>query len=170
MAGDGLCGYYAIFSQIFHQLYGGKILGSFNYNENTIISAKNDINYLKVNVVKPYLQNLNINWKASNNRERWNNYLNGWLSSEDIQVISNFIKRIILLIYLNNNVVQMFFPNTNNNNTLFIREDELENYSFRQVLENRGYDIELFKRGFNDESINFDLSIIDFLQKLFNLS
>jgi hypothetical protein len=64
----------------------------------------------------------------------------------------------------------MFFPNINNNNTSFITKDELVSLFFRQLLENRGYDIELFKRSFNHDSINFDLPMIDFLQKLFNLS
>jgi hypothetical protein len=64
----------------------------------------------------------------------------------------------------------MFFPNFNNNNTFFITKNELESLSFREVLENRGYDIEVFRRGFNNVSINFDLSMIDFLQLLFNFS
>jgi hypothetical protein len=67
------------------------------------------------------------------------------------------------LIYLESGTVQMFFPKFNNNSTFFITKNELEFYIFRQVLENRGYDIELFKRGFHNDSINFNLSMIDFL-------
>jgi hypothetical protein len=145
MRGDGLCCYYTIFSQVFPKLYRGNILGPFNYNEKIMIGVMNDLYHLKENVVKPYLRNININWEASNNKETWDNYLNGWLSSEGIQAISNYIKTIIVLIYLNNNVVQMFFPI---NNTFFINEDELESSSFIEVVERRGYNIELIKTVF----------------------
>jgi hypothetical protein len=37
--------------------------------------------------------------------------LNGWLPSEGFQAISNYIKRIIILIYLASGAVQIFFPN-----------------------------------------------------------
>jgi hypothetical protein len=60
----------------------------------------------------------------------------------------------------------MFFANINN--IFFIKEDELEYYSFKEVLENRNYNIEFFEKGFEDVDINFDLSMIDFLRKLFN--
>jgi hypothetical protein len=61
----------------------------------------------------------------------------------------------------------MFF--LNNNNTFFIIEEELTSLTFRQVLENRGYNIKYFEKGFEDININFDLTMIDFLQTLFNL-
>jgi hypothetical protein len=62
----------------------------------------------------------------------------------------------------------MFFPNINNNNTFFIKEEELESLSFKQVVENRRYDMKLIKTIFKGVDINFDLSMINFLQKLFN--
>jgi hypothetical protein len=110
---DGLCGYYVILSQLYDQ-YGGDTLGALNNDEDIMIKAKNDVYFLKEKYVKPYLQNLNINWEQSYYGETWDNYLNGWLPPKGIQGISNYIKRIIVLIYLNNNVVQMFFPNINN--------------------------------------------------------
>jgi hypothetical protein len=152
--------------EVFPKLYGGNILETFNYNEQIMIAAMNDINHLKDKVVKPYLQKLNINWETSNNKKTWDNYLNGWLSSEGIQGIPNNIKRIILLIYLNNNVMQMFFPI---NNTFFIKEEELESLSFMEVVESRGYDIELIKTVFEGVNINIDLTMINFLQNYLNL-
>jgi hypothetical protein len=131
-----------------------------------MVAAKNDVDHLKENVVKPYLRNLNINWEVSNNKEMWDNYLNGWLSSEGIQAISNYIKRIIVLIYLDSSVVQMFFPI---NNTFFIKEEELESLSFIEVVKRRGNYIELIKTVFEGVNINFDLTMIDFLQNYLNL-
>jgi hypothetical protein len=121
-----------------------------------MIAAKNDC-----------LTTKEINWKPTYNGETWDNYLNGWLPPEGIQVIANYIKQIIILIYLDSSVMQMFFPIDNNNNTFFIKEEELESLSFKEVVQKRGYNIEVFKRTFHNDSINFDLSMIDFLQKLF---
>jgi hypothetical protein len=44
MTGDVLCGYYAIFSQLFPKLYGENTLGpGVINNEKVIIGAKNDV-------------------------------------------------------------------------------------------------------------------------------
>jgi hypothetical protein len=53
--------------------------------------------------------------------------------------------------------------------SFFIRENELESYSFKQVLEIKKINVEMFKKVFDNDSINFDLTIINFLQFLFNL-
>jgi hypothetical protein len=84
MLGDSLCGYYAILSKLYY-LYSG----------NTQV----------------YLELLKLNWKPNYSGETWDNYMNGWLPPEGIQVIANYIKQIIILIYLENGAVQIFFPN-----------------------------------------------------------
>jgi hypothetical protein len=76
ITGDSLCGYYPILSQLY-VVYSGDTLGPFNNNEEIKFKARNNALSIKENVVKPYLQNLSINWNASNNRETWNNYMNG---------------------------------------------------------------------------------------------
>jgi hypothetical protein len=60
MLGDGLCGYYAILSQLY-DVYSGDTLGPFNNDEEIKFKTKNDALSIKENVVKPYLQNLSIN-------------------------------------------------------------------------------------------------------------
>jgi hypothetical protein len=42
----------------------------------------------------------------------------------------------------------MFFPN-NNNNTFFIKEDELDSYTFKGVIKKRGNNIELIGKLLN---------------------
>jgi hypothetical protein len=71
------------------------------------------------------------------------------------------------LIYLENGAAQMFFPNMFD--SFFIRENELEPYTLKQALETKKINVELFKKAFKNDSINFDLLTIDFLQFLFNL-
>jgi hypothetical protein len=46
-----------------------------------------NVKHLKEFVVKPYLRNLNIN-RNQNSCETFDEYLNGWLPPEGIQVIS----------------------------------------------------------------------------------
>jgi hypothetical protein len=46
--------------------------------------------------------------------------MNGWLLTEGIQGISNYIKKIIVLIYLDSCTVQMFFPD--NKSTFLLKK------------------------------------------------
>jgi hypothetical protein len=89
------------------------------------------------------------------------------LPTEGIQAIVDRINQIIILICLESGGIQMFFPKLIN--PFFIKKDDLESYTFREVLESRQINVESFKKDFNGENINFDLTIIDFLQVLFNL-
>jgi hypothetical protein len=126
--------------------------------------------FLREKVVKPYLLNLKTNWNPSNG-ETWDNFMNGWLPTEGIQAIPNHIEKIIILIYLDSSAVQIFFPNfNNNNNTFFIKENELETCTFREIVKRRGYDINLIETTFKTVDISLDLTMIDFLKKLFEFS
>jgi hypothetical protein len=62
MLGDGLRGYYAILSQLYEGCSGGTLAPHINKDE-IRIKARNDAFTLKENIVKPYLTELNINWK-----------------------------------------------------------------------------------------------------------
>jgi hypothetical protein len=72
--------------------------------------------------------------------------MNGWLSPEGIQAISNYIGKIIILIYLIVLQCKYFFQKIID--VFFISENELEALSFGHVVKNRGYNIEFFKKGF----------------------
>jgi hypothetical protein len=52
---------------------------------------------------------------------------------------------------------------SNNNNAFFIKKDELVSLSFKEVLENREYNINAFEKLFEGVDISIDLPIIDFL-------
>jgi hypothetical protein len=109
---------------------------------------------------------LNINWNPSNG-ETWNNYINGWLPTEGIQAIVNVINQITILIYLESGAVQMFFSKLFD--SFFIKKDDSESFTFKQEFKRREINVEMFKKAFNDDSLNLELTIIDFLQFLFNL-
>jgi hypothetical protein len=130
MKGDSLCGYYGILSQLYLNKIWWLFTCSYSNNEQATIDA----NTLNESVVKPYLESFKSNWKGKDDGETFNNELNGWLSSERIQAISNECNRIIILIYLESEIVEMFIPCVSNN--LFIREEELTSLTFKQLLEN----------------------------------
>jgi hypothetical protein len=74
---------------------------------------------------------------------------------------------MIILIYLNSAAVQMFFPKMVD--AFFISEKELATLTFKEVLENRGLNVDTFKKFF-ETNVSIDLLMIYFLQKLFNLN
>jgi hypothetical protein len=78
--------------------------------------------------------------------------MNGLLPPDGIQAISNYIKRIILLIYLDSAAAQIFFPS--NNDAFFISENELETLTFKEVLESRELDPDFFEK-FSKKTIYF---------------
>jgi hypothetical protein len=65
------------------------------------------------------------------------------------------------LIYLDSAAVQIFFPNKN---YFFISENELATFTFRQVFESRGLNIDSFEKGFMEINVSIDLPTMDFLQ------